>query len=62
MIGALGGIAHWLEGHLGSKTVVESAGHGIAPGAPGFLTGHRSSSVCTTFKAYSAYTGSEAMA
>lgn len=58
MIGTLGGVLHGLEGNLGTEAMVEAPGHGIAPGAPWLLRGHRPSSVCTSLKPYSAYTTS----
>lgn len=58
MVGALGGVLDGLEWDLGTEAMVEFPGHGIAPGTPGLLGGHETSSVCTSLKPYSAYTAS----
>lgn len=62
MLRAFGGVGDGLVWPVSSEAVVEVAGYGAAPGAPGFGFGHETRSVCTRLKGYSAYTGSEAMA
>jgi hypothetical protein len=58
MIRAFGGVLDGLEGDLGTEAVVELSRHGIAAGASRLLGGHKTHSVCTSLKPYSAYTAS----
>lgn len=58
MIGALGRVLDGLKRDLRPQAMVEATGHGIAPGAPGLLGGHRKGSAYTSLKPSSAYTTS----
>ncbi len=57
MMGALGRVIDRRERHLGPQAVVELPGYSATLGAPVLLRAHTASSVCTSLKPYSAYTG-----